>query len=108
MKVKRTFARSAKADGRLTYRKRQTLFLPMTVQRTLITLDDGRADRTLEFSWFMDGVLMGEGRGPADQPFGFAPELRVPRGVHKFLLVVEGFEPNQPVSGTVEAVVSFF
>jgi len=107
MKLKRTFSRSAQADGQLVYRKRRRLLMPVTVKRTQVTLD-GQPDRTLEFSWFMDGVLMGKGKGTADQPFVFTPELKVPKGTRKFLLVVDGFEPNETVSGTVEAVVSFF
>ena len=82
--------------------------MPVTVKRTQVTLDGRQPDRTLEFSWFMDGVLMGKGTGTADQPFVFTPELKVPKGTRKFLLVVDGFEPNETVSGTVEAVVSFF
>jgi hypothetical protein len=108
MRLKRAFSRATQPDGRLVYRKRYVLPMPVIVQHTLVTLEKSAAGRNLSYSWFVDGVLQAQGSRPGDEPFAFAPKFKVSKGRRKFLLIVEGFEPNETVTGTVEIVVSFF
>ena len=108
MKLNRTFAKRARPDGRMIYKRRQRLIMPITLVRAVLALDPPRAERTFAFAGFLDGELLAEGEGRGDEPFVLVPNLRIPRGERTIRLIAGRFEPNEMVTGRIEIEYTLF
>ena len=108
MIFKRNFTRTATRDGRLVYRRRQSVPAPLTVKGSVVRFSNVPEDAAIEYSFAMDGIVVAEGSGLGRDAFSYPSALRVPRGERDFLVVLKGFEPRQQVEGTAEIDVSLF
>jgi hypothetical protein len=108
MHLKKTFSKLADRRGRLTYRRRVSLPIPISVQRASLVLDEASGGRTLVFTIMLDGIEAVKVEGPGDRPFTSEVNLRVPRGERELLIRAEGLEPRQLVAGTIEVEYRLF
>ena len=108
MIVKRNFTRTATRDGRLVYRRRQTVPAPLTVKGSVVRFANLPDDAAIEYCFAMDGTVIAEGSGLGGDAFSHGSAIRVPRGERDFLVVLKGFEPRQQVEGTAEIDISLF
>ena len=108
MRLKKTFSKCANGRGRLTYRRRIRLPIPVSVRRASLVFEDTKARQNLVFSVWLDGGRAVQVEGPGDRPLTSELNLRIPSGERELLIRAEGLDPHQLVAGTIEVEYAMF
>jgi hypothetical protein len=108
VKISRAFSKQAGPDGRLVFRRKQTLIVPVTVIRATLNLDAPMSAGAVRFSCFLDGSLIAAVEGRSGEPLVYEPNLRLARGEREIRIVAEGIAPNAFITGIIEADLSLF
>jgi len=108
MKFSKPFSRVAGPKGRIVYQRTQNVVVPIRLDRLTATISHEPGAGSLRYSLVLDGESIAQGSASADAPLVAELGLRLRRGQRTFVFTAEGFEPHQPVDGTLEIEFGFF
>ena len=109
MKFSKQFAKVAREDGVVRWRREQALPLGVKLNALAITLaETAPQPRPHRLAVSLDGVELFEETIVGGETYICKLEkpLPVPRGAHEILTLCDGFAPMEPVAVTIEADVS--